>query len=59
MVAAASAKPTAYSRARPRFEPQVPEETALGWLVLKKVVPATLVELDTTFSPVLMVIFQL
>src|SRR3989338_5753308 len=50
-VAAASANPTMYSRATPRFEVQIPAAAvALGWLVLKKVEPPTVVALETTFS---------
>src|SRR6185436_12096779 len=51
-VAPASAKPTRYSRAMPRFEPQAPPPAvALGWLVLKNVVPAIVTALPTDFSP--------
>src|SRR6185503_3790000 len=51
-VAEASAKPTRYSRAMPRFEPQAPPPAVpLGWLVLKNVVPAMVTALPTTFSP--------
>src|SRR5437764_2802541 len=59
VVAAASAKPTRYSRAIPRFEPQAPPPAVeLGWLVLKNTVPATLVALEITFSPPPRMIFQ-
>jgi len=48
----ASAKPTKYSRAMPRFELQAPPPAvALGWLVLKNVVPAMVTALPTIFSP--------
>src|SRR5258708_34287717 len=61
-VADASAKPTRYSRATPRFEvqevPLVPPAVELGWLVLKKVVPDTAVALETTFSPAARMIFH-
>src|SRR5678815_2010598 len=51
-VAPASAKPTRYSRAMPRFEPQEPPPAVeLGWLVLKKVVPEMVTALPTAFSP--------
>src|SRR5438309_11038441 len=62
VVADASAKPTRYSRATPRLEvqevPLVPPAVELGWLVLKKVVPDTVVALETTFSPAPRTIFQ-
>src|SRR5438309_11956649 len=58
-VAEASANPIRYWRAMPRLEPHEPPPAAeLGWLVLKNVVPETVVALDTTFSPAARLTFQ-
>src|SRR6266478_1887030 len=58
-VAEASANPIRYCRAMPRLEPQDPPPAVeLGWLVLKNVVPETVVALDTTFSPAARLTFQ-
>src|SRR6185369_6132952 len=59
VVAVAFWKFTRYSRAMPRLLPHAPPPAlAEGWLVLNSVVPATVVDEPTVFSPAASVTFQ-